>query len=199
MWKVFLLCVLAVATPTFAADKDLNQTKINFTANVSEDTIQAFYSMAVSEYEYSNFGFSRDLLTAIVQKTNKQPGAYYFLGKIYEEVAQFKNLDIAKHYYLSAATSKKLAIHLRQGSYLALIRLTDNADLAIKYAKDSGKIGESDDSKQALVLAYHKQFEKTGDENLLVKVQQVTKKMNAKFFEFPDMLDNNIQQVNLVK
>ena len=203
MWKIFLLC-LTITTPTFAADKssELNQSKVNFVSNIRDDTLKCFYDLAISEYDYSNFGFSRDLFSAIIQKTSKQPGAYFFLAKIYEEVNQFKNVDMAKQYYLSAAISKSLAPHMRQESYLALIRLTDNADLAIKYAKASGKICNSDESKQALILAYHKQFDKTGDEDLLVKVEQVTRQMNQKLFDFPSDIATQgeaIQQVNLQK
>lgn len=200
MWKVLSLMLILVS-PMFGAESiqaQLNTSGINFKKDVSEETITAFYEMAVTEYQYSNFGFSRDLFTAIVQQTKNQPGAYYFLGKIYEEVAQFKNIEMSKQCYLNAAVNKKLYTNFRQQSYLALIRLTDNAETAIKYAEASSKIATSNEAKQAFVLAYHKKYEKSGDETLLSKADDLTRQMNQQYFD-PPSFTNTTEQVNLRK
>lgn len=200
MWKV-LSMMLFLTSSILSADSipaKINSSGINFQKDITEETITIFYEMAVSEYEYSNFGYSRDLLTAIIQKSNKQPGAYFFLGKIYEEVAQFKNIDMSKQCYLNAAVNKNLNVGFRQQSYLALIRLTDSDNLAIKYATASAKIAISNESKQAFVLAYHKKYEKTGDEELLSKADALTRQMNEQYFNGSD-ITNNTEQVNLTK
>ena len=199
MWKILTLC-LALVTPVFAhAAETLNHSGINFSEKISDDTVKLFYEMAVDEYNYSNYGFSRDLFTAIVQHGKQQPGAYLYLGKIYEEVAIFKNVELSKQCYLNAATSKSLLSTMRQEAYLALIRLTDDSDMAIKYAKASSRIATSDESKQALILAYHKQFSKTGDEAFLTKAEDVARDMNSRYFEVPNQFtsEQNTQQVNL--
>lgn len=198
MWKVFLLC-LAITTPTLAADDKINASNIGWVKNTPDDVVDMFFDLAISEYQYSNFGFSRDLFVSIVQHTNKKPASYFYLGKIYEEVTQFRSVDLSKQNYAIAATNNTLAAFMRQQSYSALIRLTDDADLAIKYANESVKLGESPESNHALILAYQKKFEKTGDTSLLAKADKVNKKINAKFFDFPENFEAKTQQVNLTK
>lgn len=206
MWKA-LMVLLAFTTPTFAEDSvevvraKMNTSNMNFNKSVSEHTIEVFYEVGIDEYQYSNFGFARDIFTAITQQTNSHPGAYFFLGKIYEEVAVFKNIELSKQCYLNAAINKTLAATIRQQSYLALIRLTENPEVAIKYAQSSSQIASSDLAKQGLILAYHKKYEKTGDETLLGKAEDLTKQMNQRYFDGSVFTEsqNAAEQVNLVK
>jgi len=199
MWKVLILSLTLISSILAAetVEFQINTSGIAFQKDITADTINTFYQMAEAEYKYSNFGLSRDLFTAIIQKTNAHPEAYFFLGKIYEEVPQFKNAEMSKQCYLNAAVNKKLDVATRQQSYLSLIRLTDNTELSIKYAIASGKIATTDESKQAMILAYHKKYEKTGDEDLLSKADNLSRQMNEKFFEQPAVV--NTQQVNLRK
>lgn len=195
MLKMLLIC-LAITSPVFA-DTTLNQSKVSFgNGDIDQSTFDSFYKLAVEEYNYSDFGFARDIFQAITTRTNKIGGCYFYLGKIYENVAQFKDLTLAKHFYLDAAKSNHLDINSRQQSYLALIRLTDDAKLAIKYAKSSTAIAESNVSKQCLILAYQKQYDQTGDEASLEKSEIVSQALDTQYFP---AVDTSVQQVNLVK
>jgi len=180
MLRLFLLFMLL--TSFGLAEAPYNKSNVRFTKDAPEKTLKMFYEFAVDEYEYANYGFSRDLFVGLSVQSDKYPGCYYFLGKIYEEVALFKDLTLSKQCYLRAATSKKLASHLRQDSYIALIRLTDDPDIAIKYALDSNKLEDSDIAKKALILAYHKKYDNTRDEAYLTRAEVVNRSMNDRFF-----------------
>ena len=202
MLKALMVC-LAIASPAFADSTikfqnidqaTLNQSKIIFSKNTTEDTLVAFFDMGVQEYNYSDFGFAKDIFQAITVKTTKIPSCYLYLGKIYETVAQFKNEGIARQCYLAAATAKNLDVSSRQQSYLALVRLTDDSKLAIRYAKASNDLLNSETAKQSMVLAYQKNYEQTSDETSLNKAESITRQMNAVSYPTVDM-----QQVNMVQ
>lgn len=177
-----LVLLMLLSSTIFAKNENMNKSSIQIKADTTEETVQIFYEFAVNEYEYANYGFSRDIFTAISNRSSKYPGCYYFLGKIYEEVALFKDPIMSKQCYLKAATSKELASHLRQDSYAALIRLTEDPEIAMKYAEASFKLGDSDNSKVALILAYHKKYDKTRDESYLDRADIVNRSMTDRFF-----------------
>ena len=155
-----------------------NVSRINFTKDISADTINTFYEFAIEEYNNSNYGFSRDLFTAITNRTTVHPECYYYLGKIYSEVPTLKDKVLANIYFLRAANSLNLDTHIRQEAYLALAKMSNNDDVALRYAKDSLDLINNDKAKKALVSIYQKKYEKTKDKNYLDRASIVMQSLN---------------------
>jgi TPR repeat protein len=182
-----LLAILLLSSMAFAKPP-INKSGINFSKDIQEETVKIVYEFGVEEYNYANYGQALDFFTAIVNRNSNYPGAYYYLGKIYEEVALFKDETLAQQCYLKAATDKNLAIFMRQEAYSGLIRLTTNTELAMKYAKASFKLGESETSKKSMIAAYHKQYNKTGDVDYLNRAEIVNRTMTDKYFQSTESL-----------
>jgi hypothetical protein len=168
---------MAIAKPP------INKSGINMPREIQEETVKVFYQFGIDEYNYANYGQALDIFTAIANRSNTYPGAYFYVGKIYEEVALFKDETLAQQFYLKAATSTRLAAFMRQEAYAGLIRLTDNTDLAMKYAKASFKLGESETSRKSLIAAYHKQYNKTGNVDYLERAEIVNRTSTDKYFQ----------------
>lgn len=174
---LMLLSSMAIAKPP------LNKTGISLSKNIKEETVKIFYQFAVDEYNYANYGQAMDIFTSIVNRSSGYPGSYFYLGKIYEEVALFKDETLSQQCYLKAATDKVLPLHMRQDAYAGLIRLTESPELAMKYAKASFKLGDSALSKKSLIAAYHKNYNKTGDEDFLSRAEIVNRSMTDPYFQ----------------
>jgi len=176
MFKKFILAI-ALVLPVMAMSMGKNMV-INFQKDISPDTIKLFYSFAVDEYEYANYGFSKDLFQEIANKSSDFPGTSFYLAKIYSEVPMFRNIVLAKQYYLKVTIDKGVTKNQLQETYLALAGLTNNSDLQLEYAKKAFFIQKDENSQRSLIAAYQKKYDQTQESRYMTGANIVMKSLD---------------------
>ena len=112
-------------------------------------TIKLFYKQAVEEYKNANYGASKELLEATVQRTDAFPKAYFYLGVIYGDInLPFKNIKLAKSYYKQCVAHRKANNEIKQICYIKLSWIDGNSkEENAQYRAESKKLGDNYYSK----------------------------------------------------
>ncbi len=143
--------------------------------DINKDNLALYYDFAVTEYNNGNYGIARDFF-GLVQKIAKDyRSTDIYMGKIYAEIKVFQNDDLAKLRFVRIVNNDKSNSVQKQIAYFELAKLAQSPNEAFNYANSSVVIGDSQNSRQALAIAYGKLFRTTGDEKFVREVVAVLK------------------------
>lgn len=152
---------------------------------VPEETIAIFYDMAMKEYYGSNFGYCADMLTAITEKTDKYPMAFFYLAKIYKDVPTMINHEKSKGNilcFIELAKEAKMDSSFITSSYDDLIDMERSPELCMKYARMALGVASDMMSIQCMAKASEKMFYAKKD-NQYLEMHGFYSEKNRRIFE----------------
>jgi len=140
-------------------------TDVSLSKDISPETIEGFYNLAVDEYRKANFGFSKDLFEAITQKSNSHPMSWYYLAEIHKNIYPYSSDGFKKKICLENITRSPLSNDLKISAYDDLSRLSSrNPEESIDYGRKAVALEDNLLSRYILLTAYYNAYKSTSDQ-----------------------------------